>query len=117
MHSPLSIFRRRSLALLVLGAGSCLLPLGQASADTVQAGQQLATARNCMNCHAIDRKIVGPAYRDVAQKYRTDPTAAARLQTKVMQGGGGVWGVLKMPSNPQLSEADARKLVAWVLSQ
>ena len=77
----------------------------------------LANAKNCTSCHAIDKKIVGPAYRDVAQKYRGDRTAVARLTTKVMHGGGGVWGVIPMPSNPQISEADARKLVTWVLSQ
>ena len=77
----------------------------------------LATAKNCMACHNIDKKVVGPAYKDVAAKYRGDKAAPARLASKVMEGGGGVWGVVKMPSNPQLSEAEAKKLVAWVLSQ
>lgn len=77
----------------------------------------LATSKNCMACHNIDKKVVGPAYKDVAAKYRGDKTAPARLATKVMEGGGGVWGVVKMPSNPQVREAEARKLVAWILSQ
>jgi cytochrome c len=77
----------------------------------------LATAKNCMACHNTDKKVVGPAYKDVAAKYRGDKAAPARLATKVMEGGGGVWGVVKMPSNPQVNEAEARKLVAWVLSQ
>jgi cytochrome c len=81
------------------------------------ADQALAAAKNCLACHNIDKKVVGPSYKDVAAKYRGDKTAAARLVTKVMQGGGGVWGVVKMPSNPQVNEAEARKLVAWVLSQ
>ena len=77
----------------------------------------LANARNCTSCHAIDKKIVGPAFRDVAAKYRGDKTAPARLVAKVMHGGGGVWGVLKMPSNTMVTEAEARTLVDWVLSQ
>ena len=96
---------------LLLLAACLLIPL------TGMADQALAAAKNCLACHNIDKKVVGPSYKDVAAKYRGDQTAAARLVTKVMQGGGGVWGVVKMPSNPQVSEAEARKLVAWVLSQ
>jgi cytochrome c len=82
-----------------------------------RADQALASAKNCLACHNIERKVVGPAYKDVAAKYRGDKAATSRLVAKVMEGGGGVWGVVKMPSNPQVSEAEARKLVAWVLSQ
>jgi cytochrome c len=96
---------------LLIAAASAFATL-PASADLA-----LATARNCMACHNIDKKVVGPAYKDVAAKYRGDKAAPARLVTKVMEGGGGVWGVVKMPSNPQVSEAEAKKLVAWVLSQ
>jgi cytochrome c len=77
----------------------------------------LATSRNCMSCHNLDKKVVGPSYRDVAAKYRGDKAAPARLATKVIEGGGGVGGVVKMPSNPQVTEVEAKKLVAWVLSQ
>ena len=77
----------------------------------------LATAKNCMACHAIDKKLVGPAYKDVAAKYKGDKTAADKLATKVMKGGSGVWGAVPMPANTQVSEAEAKKLVAWVLSQ
>lgn len=91
---------------------ACTLPPLPAMADLA-----LATSKNCMSCHNIDRKVVGPAYKDVAAKYRGDKTAPARLATKIMEGGGGVWGVVKMPSNPQVSEAEAKKLAAWVLSQ
>jgi cytochrome c len=96
---------------LLLAAAGCMACV-PAAADMA-----LATAKNCMACHNIDKKVVGPAYKDVAAKYRGDKTAAARLAAKVMEGGGGVWGVVKMPSNPQVSEAEAKKLVAWVLSQ
>jgi cytochrome c len=77
----------------------------------------LATAKNCMSCHNIDKKVVGPSYKDVAAKNRGDKTAPARLATKIRDGGGGVWGVVKMPSNPQLSEAEAKKLANWILAQ
>ena len=87
-----------------------------AMATPALADQALATSRNCMACHAIDRKIVGPAYKDVAEKYRTDKTAADRLANKIMKGGAGVWGPVPMPANVQVSEAEAKKLAAWVLS-
>jgi cytochrome c len=80
------------------------------------ADQALATAKNCMACHAIDHKVVGPAYKDVAAKYKGDKGAADRLAAKVMKGGTGVWGQIPMPANPQVNEAEAKKLVAWVLS-
>ena len=102
---------KRCVPPLLLLAACVLTPV------TVMADQALAAAKNCLACHNIDKKVVGPSYKDVAAKYRGDKTAAARLVTKVMQGGGGVWGVVKMPSNPQVNEAEARKLVAWVLSQ
>ena len=81
------------------------------------ADQALATSKNCMACHAADKKLVGPAFKDVAAKYKNDKTAVDKLAAKVMAGGGGVWGVVPMPANPQVNEADAKKLVAWVLSQ
>jgi cytochrome c len=83
---------------------------------TAYADQALAQTKNCLSCHAIDHKVVGPAYKDVAARYRNDKTAPARLAAKVMEGGGGVWGAVKMPSNQQVSEAEAKKLVTWILS-
>lgn len=77
----------------------------------------LATSKNCMACHAVDKKLVGPAYKDVAAKYKGDKTAADKLAAKVIKGGTGAWGAIPMPANPQVSEAEAKKLVAWVLSQ
>jgi len=80
------------------------------------ADQALATAKNCMACHAIDKKVLGPAYKDVAKKYAGQKDAAAKLATKVMKGGSGVWGAVSMPANPQVNEAEANKLVAWILA-
>ena len=80
------------------------------------ADEALAKSKNCMACHAADKKLVGPAYKDVAKKYAGDAKAADMLATKIMKGGSGVWGAIPMPANTQVSEADAKKLVAWVLS-
>jgi cytochrome c len=81
------------------------------------ADQALAQAKNCMACHQVAVKVVGPSYKDVAKKYASDKNAAAMLATKIMKGGSGVWGPIPMPANPQVSEAEAKKLAAWVLSQ
>jgi cytochrome c len=76
----------------------------------------LAQKKNCMACHAIDKKLVGPAYKDVAAKYAGQKDAVDKLAQKVMKGGAGVWGAVPMPANPQVSEAEAKQLVQWVLS-
>ncbi|MBI3283601.1 MAG: c-type cytochrome [Burkholderiales bacterium] len=91
-------------ALAVLASGSAL-----ANAD-------LAKAKNCMACHSVDNKVVGPAYKEVAKKYAGDKTAENKLVQKVMKGGSGTWGAIPMPANPQVSEAEAHTLVKWVLS-
>ncbi|RYF71208.1 MAG: c-type cytochrome [Comamonadaceae bacterium] len=93
-----------------------LAVLTLAAAVPATADLALATAKNCMSCHAVERKVLGPSYKDIAAKYKDDKTAADRLAVKIVKGGSGVWGPLSMPANPQVSEADARKLAAWVLS-
>lgn len=80
------------------------------------ADQALATSKNCMACHAMEKKLVGPSYKDVAKKYAGQKDAADKLATKIMKGGSGVWGAIPMPANPQVNEADAKKLAAWVLA-
>ena len=80
------------------------------------ANLELAKSKNCMACHAVANKVVGPAYKDVAKKYAGDKTAEDTLVKKVIAGGSGVWGPVPMPANPQVSEAEARTLVKWVLS-
>ncbi len=99
-------------ALFVLAALAALAAL---SAPAL-ADQALATAKNCMSCHAIDKKLVGPAYRDVATKYAGQPGAVDKLAAKIMKGGSGVWGPVPMPANAQVNEAEAKKLAAWVLT-
>ena len=83
----------------------------------VLADQALATAKNCMACHAADKKLVGPSYKDVAAKYAGQKDAVDRLAGKILKGGSGVWGPVPMPANAQVSEAEAKKLAAWVLTQ
>lgn len=80
------------------------------------ADQALATSKNCMACHAMEKKLVGPSYKDVAKKYTGQKDAADKLAAKIMKGGSGVWGAIPMPANPQVNEADAKKLAAWVLA-
>jgi len=75
----------------------------------------LAQKKNCMACHAVEKKVVGPAYKDVGKK-DAGQNAEAKLATKIKQGGSGVWGAIPMPANPQVSDAEAKQLAAWVLS-
>jgi len=76
----------------------------------------LAQKKNCMACHAIDKKVVGPAYKDVAAKYAGQKDAVDKLAQKVMKGGAGVWGAVPMPANPQVTDAEAKQLVQWILT-
>ncbi len=80
------------------------------------ADEALAKAKNCMACHAVDKKLVGPAYKDVAKKYAGDAKAVDMLAAKIIKGGSGVWGAIPMPANTQMNDADAKKLASWVLS-
>jgi cytochrome c len=76
----------------------------------------LATAKNCMACHAIEKKLVGPSYKDIAAKYAGQADAVDRLASKVVKGGSGAWGPVPMPANAQINDADAKKLVAWIMA-
>lgn len=80
------------------------------------ANPELAQKKNCLACHAVDAKRVGPAYKDIATKYADNKDAVAVLSAKVIKGGAGSWGVVPMPANPQVSEAEAKTLVQWILS-
>ena len=80
------------------------------------ANLQLAQQKNCMACHAVDKKVVGPAYKEVAAKYAGQKDAVDKLSQKVIKGGVGVWGQVPMPANTQVSEAEAKQLVQWILS-
>jgi cytochrome c len=97
------------LILAVLLLGSCI---------TANANQALAQKSGCLACHAVDKKILGPAYRDVAAKYKGQADAEAKLVAKVKKGGSGVWGPIPMPPmSPQIKDEDIKTLVKWVLAQ
>lgn len=96
--------------ILIAGLLACMLQ------SPARADQALAQSKNCLACHSVQNKIVGPSFKDIAKKY-AGQNAADQLASKVMQGGSGVWGAIPMPANPQVNAADAKKLVEWVLSQ
>jgi len=91
------------------------LSLSFAVAAPALADLQLAQSKNCMACHAVDKKVIGPSFKDVAAKYKDTKGAVDLLAGKIMKGGSGVWGPIPMPANTQVNEADAKKLAAWVL--
>ncbi len=99
--------------LVALAAGLALTGLAQAQVDPAK----LAGEKACLACHTVDKKVVGPAYKDVAAKYKGDKGAEAKLVQKVLKGGVGVWGQIPMPPNAGLKEDEAKILVKWVLSQ
>ena len=90
--------------------------LGLAATSPALADLALATSKNCMSCHAVERKVLGPSFKEIAAKYKDNKGAADMLATKIVKGGSGVWGAVPMPANNQVSEAEAKKLAAWVLS-
>ena len=100
---------KKALAFAALG----LLAVG----GPALASQDLAKQKNCLACHATDKKLVGPAYKDIAAKYKNDKGAHAQLAKKIREGGVGVWGQIPMPANPQVTEQEAQTLAKWVLSQ
>ena len=80
------------------------------------ADQALAQSKNCMACHSVDKKVVGPAFKDIGAKFAGQPGAANVLAQEIIKGSAGVWGPVPMPANTQVSEADAKKLADWVLT-
>lgn len=91
-----------------------LMLAGLALALPAQADEALAKKHNCLACHAVDKKTVGPAYNEIAKKYKGQ-NVAAKLQEKVKKGGQGVWGNVPMPPNPAVPDGDIKKLVDWIL--
>ena len=85
-----------------------------AAAVPAHADEALAKKHNCLACHQVDKKSVGPAYKDIAAKYKGQ-AVAAKLEEKVRKGGQGVWGAVPMPPSPAVPEADVKKIVEWIL--
>jgi len=103
----------KSIVISMFAAAGLLVAGSVMAAEMPEAAKK----NGCTACHAIDKKLVGPAYMDVAKKYKGDAGAAAKLEAKVAKGGSGVWGPMPMPPNsPKVSEADIKSLVKWVLS-
>ena len=103
---------RLRTVLLVTVAGIGLTGAAIAAADDQM---KLATDKGCTACHNVDKKVIGPAYKDVAKKYKGDAKAADVLASKIVKGGVGVWGQIPMPPN-KVSDEEAKKLVAWILA-
>ena len=99
---------------LALPAAFLAMP-AQAVLDNA-AAQALMKKDNCATCHSVDKKLIGPAYQDVAAKYKGDKDAVAKLSKKVKEGGSGVWGTIPMPPNSATSDADIKELVTWILT-
>lgn len=102
---------KQSLLIRLAIAGAVAGVAAPAFADAA-----LAKKHNCTACHAVDKKLVGPSYADVAKKYKDDASAPAKLAEKVKKGGSGVWGPVPMPPNAAVPDADIQKLVAWILA-
>ena len=102
------------MKLSALFVASVALAMSPAS---VQASEALAEKNGCLGCHSISEKVVGPAYKDVAAKYKGQKDAPAMLAAKVKNGGSGVWGEVAMPPHPKVSDKDLKKIVAWILSR
>ena len=105
-------FKTRPVLTASLALSLLFMPLMPA-----QASPDLAKKNTCSGCHAMDRKVVGPSYKAIATRYQSQPRAqmVETLATKIRLGGGGAWGVVVMPGNTKISEADAKKLAEWIL--
>jgi cytochrome c len=99
----------KSVWILVTAIASLASTPALASAD-------LAQKKNCMACHALDKKLIGPGYKEVATKYAGQKDAADKLADKIVKGGVGAWGQVPMPANPQVSAAEAKQLANWILT-
>jgi cytochrome c len=92
-----------------------LFASGVLVAGNAVASEKLAQSSGCMTCHTVDRKIIGPSYKEIAAKYRDDKGAEANLIKKVKSGGSGVWGPSPMPPNAHVKEEDIKAIVAWIM--
>jgi cytochrome c len=100
---------------LLAAAAAATLAEGAHAADA-KAGEALAKSSGCLACHTADKKLVGPSYKEIADRYRKDKAAEANLAQKVKAGGKGVWGDIPMPPNAHVKDADIKTLVQWILS-
>jgi cytochrome c len=99
-----------------LAVSGLMAASGAHAAETPPPGLQIAQRNACLGCHAIDRKLVGPSFQQVASRYKGNTQAQTLLEHKVKDGGSGVWGAIPMPAHPAMSDADIRTVVDWVLA-
>lgn len=99
----------------ILAVGSFAVLISGVPAQAEDMPSQFKT-EHCTMCHSVDHKMVGPSYKDIADKYRGDATAHEKLEKKVKEGGGGVWGTAKMPPHPNTSAADIDLMIKWILA-
>jgi cytochrome c len=111
------MFMIKFVATAAASAALLCTALFTATAAQAQDAAKLAQEKACMACHQIDKKVVGPSYKEVAAKYAGQKDAEAKLAKKVREGGSGVWGQVPMPPNTTVTEKDALVLVKWILSQ
>jgi cytochrome c len=105
----------RIIVTLLAAAAAASLAAGAHAADA-KAAEALAQASGCLACHTVDKKLVGPSYKEIAARYRSDKGAQANLAQKVKAGGKGTWGDIPMPPNAHVKDADIKTLVQWILS-
>ena len=110
----LTLLRKKVYMKLVIA--STLVAVSILSAAPAFANKELATKNACFACHAVDKKLVGPSFQDIAKKYTGDATAEAKLETKIKKGGSGVWGAIPMPPNVAVKDEDIKTLAKWVLA-
>jgi len=96
-------------------AAACLALL--LTSSVALASAELARSKNCVACHSVERKMIGPSYKAIAERYAKDESAIRLLSEKIVQGGGGNWGQLPMPPQPGVSPEEAESLAKWILSQ
>jgi cytochrome c len=104
--------KSRQFRVLCIAAGLCLV-----AASSSWASEALSDKHGCDNCHAVDKKMIGPSFKAVAEKYKGPADAADTVAVKVRKGGTGVWGTMVMPPMAHVPEADAKVLAAWILKQ
>lgn len=105
-----------SVAALAGVSSACASAATAVTAADIANAQAIYKANACISCHSAERKVIGPAYRDIAAKYKNDAGAQAHLEKVVRVGGSGVWGAIPMPSHPRMSDADIKTVVNWILA-
>lgn len=105
----------KTIVTLLAAAAAATLAAGAHAADA-KAGEALTKSSGCLACHTVDKKLVGPSYQEIAERYRKDKGAEAKLIQKVKAGGKGVWGDIPMPPNAHVKDADIKTMVQWILS-